>query len=116
MTIEELVIDYLTRQNIPGIGLAVYAETPVDPPENYVLIQRSNGSMANYLRDFSIYTETVSRKDKLMAARLHETVIEAMLRMPDIENIFRCNLNSDYDATRAEKKDYRYQALWQITK
>lgn len=115
MIIEKLIIEYLKGEDLPGIGANVYAETPVDPPENYVLIRRTGGSAANYLRDYTIYTETISRTDKLTAATNHESVIEAMQRMPDTENVFRCRLNSDYDATRAEKKDYRFQALWQIS-
>jgi hypothetical protein len=38
-----------------------------------------------------------------------------MLRMPDTENVYRCRLNSDYDATQPSKLDYRFQALWQIS-
>jgi len=115
MAIEELIISYLKEQDIPGIGAHVYAETPVDPPDNFVLIRRTSGSMADYIRDFAVYTETVSKTDKLQAIRNHEAVIEAMLRMPDTENVYRCRLNSDYDATQPSKLDYRFQALWQIS-
>lgn len=115
MAIEELIINYLIDQNISGIGRNVYAETPLDLPDNYVLISRTGGGMSNYLRDYTVYTETVSRLDKLTAATLHEAVIDAMIRLPDTTEVFRCRLNSDYDATRPEMKDYRYQALWQIT-
>lgn len=115
MIIEALIIKYLIDENIDGIGDHVYAETPVDLPDNYVLVSRTGGGIANYIRDFTVYTETVSRTDKLTAAQNHDAVVEAMLRMPDTENVYRCRLNSDYDATRPEMKDYRYQALWQIT-
>ena len=43
MTIEELVITYLIEENLQGIGDHVYAETPVNPPESYVLIRRTGG-------------------------------------------------------------------------
>lgn len=115
MTIEALIIKYLSDANIDGIGRNVYAETPVDLPDNYVLVSRTGGGISNYLRDYAVYTETVSRNDKLTAATLHEAVVEAMLTLPDSTNVYRCRLNSDYDATRPEMKDYRYQALWQIT-
>lgn len=115
MIIESLIIKYLQDANIQGIGANVYAETPVNPPDDYVLIRRTGGSAENYLRDYNVYTETISRQDKLTAATNHEAVVEAMQRMPDTEPVFRCRLNSDYDATRADKKDYRFQALWQIT-
>ena len=115
MTIEELTIAYLTAANLPGIGGHVYAETPVDPPNEYVLIQRTGGGSADYIRQHTIITETISRTDKLTAATLHEEVVEAMLRMADTADVYRCRLNSDYDATRADRKEYKYQALWEIT-
>lgn len=115
MAIEALVIAYLKGKNLNGIGNNVYAETPVDPPNEYVLIQRAGGGAADYIRDHRIITETISRTDKLTSATLHEEVIAAMLEMPDTENVYRCRLNSDYEATRADRKEYRYQALWEIT-
>ncbi len=115
MAIEELIINYLIGKDLAGIGRHVYAETPVNPPDNYVLIRRTGGGISNYVRDYRVYTETISKNDKLTAATNHDAVIEAMQRMPDTENVFRCRLNSDYDSTRSDKKDYRFQALWLIT-
>lgn len=115
MVIEALIISYLIGENLAGIGSHVYAETPVDPPESYVLVRRTGGGMSNYIRDYNVYTETISSKDKLTAATLHEEVIGAMLVIRDTQPVFRCGLNSDYDATRADRNDYRFQALWQIT-
>lgn len=115
MIIEAEIIKYLIEENIAGIGDHVYAETPVDPPDNYVLIARTGGGSANYIRNYTMYTEVVSKTDKLTAATNHEAVVEAMLRMRDTAPVFSCRLNSDYDATRPEKQDYRFQAFWQIT-
>lgn len=116
MVIEAVIIDYLKGKNIRGIGTNVYAETPVDPPINYVLIRRSGGNMTDWIRDFTVYTETISRDSKLTAATNHEAVVQAMLTMRDeVEAVFRCDLNSDYDATLTTDKSYRFQALWQIT-
>ena len=115
MTIEKLVITYLIEENLQGIGDHVYAETPVNPPESYVLIRRTGGGISNYIRDYRVYTETVNQTAKATAATLHEEVVEAMLQMPDRADVYRCRLNTDYDATRADMKDYRFQALWEIT-
>ena len=115
MIIEKLVIDYLISQNIEGIGSHIYAETPVDVPDDYVLVQRAGGSERDYIRQHTVYTEVISRKSKLAAATNHEAVVEAMLMMRDHTDVYRCVLNSDYDATDTARKEYRYQALWQIT-
>lgn len=115
MTIEKLVINYLIGESLYGILDHVYAETPVNPPENYVLIQRTGGGVTNRIREHNIITETISRKSKETAMGLHEEVVEAMLRMADTADVYRCRLNSDYESTRADRKEYRYQALWEIT-
>lgn len=113
--IEKTIIQYLTTAQIPGIGSHVYAETPAENiPDNYVLIKRTGGSMADYIRTYNVYTETVG-KDQLTTLRNHEAVIAAMLAIRDHTEIMACRLNSDYNATTTRTKDYRFQALWQIT-
>lgn len=113
--IEATIISYLIDAAIPGIGSHIYAETPAENiPENYVLIRRTGGSMADYIRQYNIYTETVG-KDRLTTLQNHEAVIAAMLEIRDHTELMACRLNSDYDATTTRTKDYRYQALWQIT-
>ena len=120
MTIEEIVISYLADENIEGIGDHAYAEAPEDE-EVYVLVERSGGSVANFIREHRIYTEVcVPRNEmigqnKILALRLHEAVIEAMLRISDTTPVYRCHLNADYEAADPNRKQYRYQALWQIT-
>ena len=114
MTIEEIVIGYLTSKGIAD-G-AVYAEVPAnDIPDNYVLIQRSSGSINNHIRQLGLYTEARSRNSKVDAARLHEDVIAVMQSIRDETPLFRCDLNADYDAAQTSTKEYRYQALWEIT-
>lgn len=113
MTIEEIVIRYLTGKGIAGGH--VYAEVPETPPASYVLIQRSSGSISNQIRQLGLYTESRSRRSKLEAAQLHEEVIAAMRIIRDFTPLFRCDLNAEYDAAQTQTKEYRYQALWEIT-
>lgn len=108
--IEEIVINYLTER-----GFDVYAEVPVNPSRSYVVIQRSSGNYTNQIRHIGMYTESRSRNSKLEAARIHEAVIEAMRDIRNHTEIFRCELNADYDAAMTSTKEYRYQALWDIT-
>ena len=113
--IEATIIKYLTDAEIPEIGPHIYAETPAENiPDNYVLVRRSGGSQANYIRAYNVYTETVG-KDKATAIRNHEAVIAAMLDIRDNTDLMACRLNSDYESTTTRTKYYRFQALWQIT-
>ncbi len=111
--IEEIVIRYLAGKGIAGGN--VYAEVPLNPPVAYVLIQRSSGTITNQLRHLGLYTESRCRRSKLEAARLHEDVIAAMRNIRDETELFRCDLNAEYDAAMTQTKEYRYQALWEIT-
>ena len=113
MTIEEIAINYLLAANV--VGTDVYAEVPLDPPDKYVLVQRSSGSYQNELRHIGLYTEVRCRTSKLEAAELHEAVVAAMRSMRDHTPVFRCELVSDYDAALTSTKEYRFQALFEIT-
>lgn len=108
--IEEIVINYLLER-----GFEVYAEVPVNPSRLYVVIQRTSGSYTDQLRHIGLYTESRCRDSKLEAARLHEAVIEAMRDIRNHTELFRCELNADYDAALTSSKEYRFQALWDIT-
>lgn len=112
MTIEEIVINYLIAQDIDGVGLNVYAEKPVDPPERYITVRRTGGASENRIRNNTLVTEVVSRKSLLDAAEIHEQVLSLMEEARDHTDLYSCTLNSDYNATRPDSKEYAYQALW----
>ena len=118
MTVEEIIISYLIDLNIPGIEDRVYAEVPEKPGSAYVTVMRSGGNVKNHIREYLIYTDIRVTKDekrgksKLYAVRLHEAVIDAMSRITDETPLFGCHKNADYDATKTDTKEYRYQALW----
>ena len=111
MTIEQIAIDYLLASGFTE----VYAEVPLDPSDKYVLVYRSSGNYLNEIRHMGLYTEVRCRTSKLEAAELHESVIAAMRTMRDSTPLFRCGLVSEYDAAMTSTKEYRFQALWEIT-
>lgn len=111
--IEKTIIDYLIAQNIPGVGQNVFAEDPETPPERYITVRRAGGSITNMIRGANIVTEAVSRISLLDAAEIHEAVIAALQEIRDHTELYSCRLNSDYNATRTNTKEYAYQALWQ---
>lgn len=111
--IEKIIIDYLIAQDIPGVGTNVFAEVPETPPERYITVRRAGGSITNMIRGANIVTEATSRISLLDAAEIHEAVIAALLEIRDFTELYSCRLNSDYNATRPNTKEYAYQALWQ---
>lgn len=121
MTIEEIIINYLVYEGISGIGNHIYAEKPVDPDDAYILIRRTGGSEENFIRSYLIITEVCVKRNeesgltKLYAADIFEVLLGKMRDIADSTALYGCHKNSDYDATDTESKEYRYQALWEIT-
>lgn len=121
MTVEEIIINYLVSEAIPGIENHVYAEKPVDPDDAYILIRRTGGTEQNFIRSYLIITEVCVKRDeenglsKLYAADIFEDLLGKMRDITDSTILYGCHKNSDYDATDTESKEYRYQALWEIT-
>ena len=121
MTPEEIMINYLTENAIAGIGTHIYAEKPVDQEDAYILIRRTGGSERDYIRSYLMITEVCVRRDeengltKLYAAEIFEELLQKMRSIADTTALYGCHKNSDYDATDPESKEYRYQALWEIS-
>lgn len=121
MTVEEIIIHYLIGKNIPGVMDHIYAERPISQEPVYVLVSRSGGSEQNFIRRYLIHTDVCVKRDedagrdKLLALKIHEAVIAAMKNLPDSTPVYGCHKNADYDATRTDTKEYRYQSLWEVT-
>lgn len=114
----ESIINYLIRKNLTGIGEHVYAETPVDEPDEYLIVEQTGSGDENYIENVMVVVQTISRDrnnglSKVMA--INETVIAAMKEMPEHEDVFRCHRNTDYNFTDTSTKKYRWQAVFDIT-
>lgn len=111
--IEVNIIDYLISRNIADGE--VYAEVPENPPDRYVVIQKTASGMENRIESAMVAVQSISRDSLLDAIVLNESVKQAMLCMAETEDgIYSCTLNSDYNYTDAETKEYRYQAVFNL--
>ena len=121
MTVEEIVIGYLSGADIAGIGGNVYAEKPLGDVRDYLLVSRSGGSERNFIRRYLVHTDVHVKRDeedggtKSRALAIHEAVTDAMRHLADTCPVYGCHKESDYEATMPGTKEYRYQALWVIT-
>ena len=113
--IETILIDYLNSKLIPE----VYAERPIDIPEKYVLIEKTGTSRENMITTSVIAIQSVvdalQGGSMLDAMDLNEDVKEAMEGLIALDEIVQVTLNSDYNYTDDSTKEYRYQAVYQIT-
>lgn len=106
--IEEIVQNFIKSKGIP-----VYLETPDEQPEEYVLIQKTGSSRDHAVNGATIAIQSIANS-KFNAALLNEKIIKAMETIIELDDICRCDLNSDYDYTDTQKKKYRYQAVFNI--
>lgn len=110
MTIEEIVVGYLTEQ-----GYTAYGEEPEHPPGTYAVIGRVGGGMENHISRALItvrsYAPTLAQ-----AAKLNKQIkFEMVYGLPELPQIAGIRLNSDYNNTDPETRRYRYQAVYEIT-
>ena len=107
--IEKIVMDYLAQK----LNISVYAEVPVNEQSEYIVIEKTGGGEEDLIRSATIavqsYAETLYD-----AAELNESVVSAMMVLPDTGEVYGCDLNSDYNFTDTRSKRYRYQAVFEI--
>lgn len=108
--IEKTVIAYLDGLD----GIPAYAERPEEPPEEYLIIEKTGGGDDNFIARATIAVQSYAGS-LLRAAEICKKVEKAMKEITDLENISRCKLNSSYNYTDTESKKYRYQAVFDLT-
>ena len=107
--IEKIVLDYLHTT----LAMPVYMEVPENPPDTFVLVEKTGSSRANRINRATLAVQ--SWADSLLeACRLHEQVKLAMDDFPGLDEISACRLNSDYNFTDPTTKHYRYQAVFDL--
>lgn len=108
--IEKKVLNYLSE----NLSVSVFMETPEKIPEKYVLIEKTGSGLKNHINNATFAIQSISSKSLLEAAELNEMVKELMLNIIYTEDISRSELNSDYNFTNPETKQYRYQAVFDL--
>ena len=107
--IEKIVIDYLKK----NLDVPVYAEHQREEPESFVLVERVGGARNNLINRASFAVQSYA-ETMLMAAELNEKVKSAMYEIVKLDEIGSSKLDSDYNYTDTETKQYRYQAIFDI--
>ena len=111
MMIEKVIRDYLAAALDP---VPVYLERPSDLPKKYVFIEKTGSRRSNFINTstfaFQSYDETMYK-----ASSLNEAVKDALFDIVTLSDICASNLNSDYPFPSADRKEYRYQAVFDIT-
>lgn len=97
----------------------VYAERPTRIPELYIMIEKTGSQTDDMITTSTIAIQSVTDSMQggtlLDAMSLNEEVKTAMESLEEEPDIVMVRLNSDYNYTDPTTKEYRYQAVYQIT-
>lgn len=107
--IEKIILDYLT-----GAGVNAVMEIPeggVVPP--MVVIERTGGSLDQHIRRATVAIQSYGAS-LYQTANLNTQIIALMEDIVLLPEISACELNSDYNFTDTTKKEYRYQAVYDL--
>lgn len=108
--IEQLIKDYLAET----LAIPSAMELPPNPPDRFVVVEKTGSSVENGVFAAMIAVQSYGGS-LLAAAELNEQVKAAMDDLPQLDQVCRCELNSDYNYTDPSQKRYRYQAVFNVT-
>lgn len=108
--IEVIIKNYLdSHLDVPS-----FLERPENPPKQYVLIEKTGSSKNDYINSatlaFQSYAESLFE-----AATLNEKLKNVLEELIYEANVSKAKLNTDYNFTDPETKEYRYQAVYDFT-
>ena len=107
--IEITLINYLSEHLDVFVGMEKPEQTT-----GFVLIDKTGSSRRNH-----IITSTVAIQSYgatlYDALQLNAAVLEAMTGLIELNEITRVELETDYNFTNTETKQYRWQAVYNIT-
>ena len=108
--LEKYLYDYLGS----ALDVPVYMEVPKTHSGSFVVIERTGGGSTERIRRGVVAIQSYA--DSMYgAASLNERVIDAMDGAVSVDEITAVRLNSDYNYTNPETKEYRYQAVFEVT-
>ena len=107
--IAKTLLDYLDN----NLNVPVVMEAP-EQTTGYVLIDQTGSSRTNHITTttFAIQSYGASLYDAMV---LNDEVKDAMVGFADLDVITRVELQTDYNFTNTATKQYRWQAVYNIT-
>lgn len=107
--IETLIIDYLSEHLEVFVGMEAPEQTT-----DYVLIDKTGSSRTNHIITSSIAIQSygATLHDAML---LNAEVTEAMEGFIELDQITKVELETDYNFTNTETKQYRWQSVYNIT-
>ena len=103
------LLDYLGE----ALSVGVYMESP-EERTNYVLLDQTGSSRNDHIVTTTIAVQSYA-PSLYEAMVLNESVKSAMEGFAQLANVTRVELDTDYNFTNTTTKQYRWQAVYNIT-
>ena len=107
--IEKVILDYLNK----NLSVQAFLEKSGDMPDKYVLFEKISSNKRNHIPSSTFAFQSYG-KSMYEVAVLNEELKETVENMIILNEISGIRLNSDYNFTDTETKEYRYQAVFGI--
>jgi gp45 len=108
------MIEIIIKKYLDGhLDVPSFFEHEAKMPASFVIIEKTGGKERNYsgsaIFAFQSYAPSMQK-----AAELNVKVKHAVKGLIELDSISGVHLNSDYNFTDTETKQYRYQAVFDI--
>ena len=107
--IEIIILKYLTEK----MDVPVSMDKTDRDVKRYILVERTGSSRSNFINTATFVFQSYA-ESRYEAAKLNEEFKLNMDNIIELPQISRSALNSDYDYTDTQTKEYRYQAVYNI--
>lgn len=108
--IEKTILDYMEEH----ASVPAHMQRPESPADAYILIEKTGSGREDHVDSSTIVIQSYA-KSLYEAAALNEEVKELMESILELDEISSVQLNSDYNYTEPARKQYRYQAVFDVT-
>jgi hypothetical protein len=95
------------------LSVSSFLEKTGEMPKSYVLFEKTGSSKRNHLLSSTFAFQSYA-PSMYEAANLNEELKEVVEQLISLDEISGLSLNSDYNFTDTETKEYRYQAVFDI--
>lgn len=104
--IEKTILDYLNA----NLDVNAYMEKP-DEETRYVLIEKTGSDLYNHIHKATFAIQSYA-ESLYESALLNEAVKEVLDGIIELNEIYKSQLDTDYNFTDITTKVYRYQAVY----
>ena len=111
MNIEAIIIGYLKGKLATD---NVYGEILDSPAGEFFVVDKTGSTTVDHICTSTVAIQSYG-DTKAEAAESNEKMKRAMEGIVELDEIGGCYLETDYNYTNIARKQYRYQAVYQIT-